>query len=394
MRRFAASCVFVAIAAPAPAGRAPAVNEQVLAACAAFARDGASVAATITRTTLSVDLTDARGTLTHLTRPLAQNAAADDVSIGRVWSCAAYFDRGSDLIAIGVSYLFPTRYLRIAVADVRRSRWTGDWTTGPAAGIFQPALFGFLGETTTLVVGGEPFTPTESGAALRHGVLRSLSFDPHGQPLDVAPVERIYARKGPSAVFADAAHDRLWFFDCAIASRSSRQPDCPLSWLPLRGNASSPPEFDPRTPGDRRGDVWGAHSFAAPDDHTIVVAEGRRIRILDTRSRTPRRMDLPRRVHFPNSESLAGAAALSPDGEVVAFPLVTEHLAFPYLLKEWAYRSTDFAVVQLHPLTLLEILRGGGRGSVVACAVDDRHGHVAALIYRDGRWNRVDVRGR
>lgn len=180
MSRLAAACICTAIAtaqlaADAPVAEAPVENHTV-AACAAFASDGASVAATIDVTTVSADFTDARGHVSHLVLPFDDTPAnpkaiyfPDDTT------CRVYFDRENARVAIGAHY---RRGARIAVADVKQGTWLRQWTVGPMSGIFDPRVAGFLGEN--LLVGGQPFTRTARSLGIRHGSIAFLAFDPEG----------------------------------------------------------------------------------------------------------------------------------------------------------------------------------------------------------------------
>lgn len=107
------------------------VNEGLLAACAAFASNGSSVTATTDAANLSAEITDPAGTVSRLKLPLIYPATDKERASGQRYSCKAYFDRDSDLVAIGVSYGVPARFsLTVGVADAKKANWIGKWTVG------------------------------------------------------------------------------------------------------------------------------------------------------------------------------------------------------------------------------------------------------------------------
>ncbi len=163
--------------------------------------------------------------------------------------------------------------------------------------------------------------------------------------------------------------------------------------MTLVGPSSSSPEFDPRKPGEKRTDFWTLPgTFAAPDGNTILVPQGDTVWFVGLQEQTVERLVVPKRYHFPKSEGIYGTAAISPDEKIVALPLVKESLAFPYLVDNYVYKGTDFAVVQLHPFQLLGVLPGAGPKSWASCAIDDREGHVVALIFHENHWERTELR--
>ena len=110
-------------------------------------------------------------------------------------------------------------------------------------------------------------------------------------------------------------------------------------------------------------------------------------------AQTVDRLVLPTRSHFPSYEAVQtfGQAPLSPDGEVVAIPVARSRRASPFLTDSDNYQETKSAIVQLHPLRLLNILQVGQKGDdLLGYAVDHRHGQTTVLIYRGGHWERTD----
>ena len=385
-----AAALTVGLAPSAPASP----NADILAACAAFSQEGRSAAVTVDITKVSVDLNDPVGKVSHLSLALRNAPLNDQPTRMQHYSCDVYFSRGWGLIAIGVSSGFPASRLQIGVADADHLEWTGDWMVEPASGISELSLLGFLEGTTSVVVGGEPSTPTKYGPGIRHGSFWSLLFNPKGQQVGSMPTTRDYGSSSDLFPhYADASHNRLWVFRCVVVSAPGpRQPDCPIDWTTLVGDSSSSPEFDPRKRSEKRTDFWTLPgTFAAPDGNTIVVAQGDTVWLVDLQEQTVERLVVPKRFHFPQSEEIYGAAAISPDEKIVALPLVKESLAFPYLVDNYVYKGTNFAVVQLHPFQLLGILPGAGPKSWAACAIDDRGGHVIALIFHEDHWERTEL---
>jgi len=100
---------------------------------------------------------------------------------------------------------------------------------------------------------------------------------------------------------------------------------------------------------------------------------------------------LPKRVHYPKFEEIHGAAAISPDGQIIAVPLNLYSLAFPYLADNYVYKGTDIAIVQVRPFQLHGILPHKGARGPVAFAVDHRQGQVTILFYRKDHWERHEL---
>src|ERR1019366_908663 len=99
------------------------VGAKVLGACAAFATDGGSAAATFNDTKISLDVTDPTGKASHLTLPLRYRAQINGPILST--TCDTYFDRVGDLVAIGISS--GCGQLQVAVADLKAMKWIGDW---------------------------------------------------------------------------------------------------------------------------------------------------------------------------------------------------------------------------------------------------------------------------
>ena len=129
----------------------------VLAACAAFAPDGSSAAATTDPTSLVLEITQPSGNVAHLNLDLrytAPNWQLENYSMGwRLYTCQAFFNRDSDLVAVSVSDLDHTTFkhqLQIAVADLNSKKWIADFTVEPQQAFVPLALAGFLEMTISL----------------------------------------------------------------------------------------------------------------------------------------------------------------------------------------------------------------------------------------------------
>jgi len=360
---------------------------NILTACAAFGPDGGWATVTVDARKVTLEITTGTGVVSSLSLPLRYPAPDNGPTGTRFYSCKAYFDNGNDLIAVAVSGGFPMRGLQVGVADTKQLKWTGDWGVEPTSGISQPSLSGFLQDTTSVVIAGEP--STKDGHGIQHGSLWTLLFDLHGQQLNSVPTQRNYSSASSDIpFFTDANHNRLWFFPCVLTDAPiSRQPDCPVGWTTLTGDAAPSSEFNPRISGEKRADFWmRPNTIAAPNENTVFIADTvlgvHSIWLVDIQEHTLNRLTIPKRRHFPNFYETRGAAAVSRDGEVAAFSLAKGAVAFPYLTDNYVYTGEDIAVVQLHPLQLLGILAGG------PFAVDHRGSKARVLVYRKDHWER------
>ncbi len=327
---------------------------QILGACAAFASDGTSAAVTIDANNILLEIAQPSGNVSHLSQPLHNSIAMPQPEGGAPYVCHTYVDRKGDLVAVGIASRFPAEgQLQVTVADLKTLTWIGDWVVARESGFSSPSLAGFFEETTSLAVNETDLFPT----------------------------------------YADARHNRLWFFRCeAVSAPMSSQPLCPIVSATLAGNELASPEFTPSVQGKKRTDLWFLpQSFAALDSDTILVAEGTMLWQVDMQAQTVDGLMLPKRVHYPKFEEIHGAAAISPDGQIIAVPLNLYSLAFPYLADNYVYKGTDIAVVRVRPLQLIGILPHKGARGPVAFAVDHRRGQVTILFYRKDQWERHEL---
>lgn len=308
------------------------------------------------------------------------------------YSCDIHADSKGDLVAVGVKSGLITRQLQVAVADVKTSKWIGDWGVEPRTGFSSPFLAGFLEDTTSLVVAGEP-TP-ENGVGTHWGLFATALFETSGKQLGPMRFQR-YAGDGQLYPrYADAAHNRLWVFQCVVLSTSwAHQPLCPIVSMSLTGDQFTPFEYAPTLQGKKRTDLWFIpHTFATPDASTILFAEGTAVWSLNIQVRALDRLTLPKSwLHAGVAESL-GEGALSPDTEIVGIGLPKYRLAFPFIVDNYVYQGMNIAVVQLHPFQLLGVVQQGRFAYTNVFAVDHRQGRTLVLFYRDDHWERQEVR--
>lgn len=362
-------------------------GSNTLGACATFAADGTSAAVTFDANSISLDITAPAGKSSHLSLPLRNKTQVINRSIypGSPNTCDAYFDHDGDLIAIGVDNL------QVGVADLKTMKWVGDWVVQADIGIASPSLLGFLEGTTSLVVGGE--APAEGGKGIHWGLYAATIYDPDGKqsmPLRVlryAPDGHMISR------FPDAGHNRLWVFRCEwMEGPLSRQPLCPIASANMTQNQPWSPEFVPSAQGRKRSDLWFPPTmFATLDLNEVVFGQGTAIWAVNTETQAIHRYVLPEQPHFPSFEQIGRRAALSPDGQVMALDIYRSRLAFPFLVDNYVFQGTDIAVIQIDPLRSLGVLKYGRTGYVPGFAIDHREGRITVLIYRHGRWERVDL---
>jgi len=370
----------------------------VLTACAAFAPDGSSAAATTDATNLILEITQPSGSVAQLNlglRYTAPNWQLENQSMRwHLYTCQAFFNRDSNLVAVSVSVLDYTTFkhrLQIAVADLNSKKWIGDFTVEPQRAFVPLALAGFLEGSNSMVVTGALPGPAVDGT--QHGSFASLLYDATGRQLVPMPATRAHlgpSDRTPARFCTDAVHDRLWGFPCVMYSTPlSKQPPCPVLSTTLVGEDTLRAQFNPRGYGTDRTELWMLpDTFAASDPNTVLIAESDTIWRIDIKKQNLERFVLPKRSHYPRFEGIHGPAALSPDGQVLAVPLVQQTVAFPYFLDNYVYKGTDIAVVRLHPFRLLGILPHGRAIYTPAFAVDHRQGKATILVYREDHWER------
>lgn len=376
---------------------------HVFGACAVFAPNGTSAAATVYAESVVLQITQSSGKELHLSLPL-RNPVNEQLDARVTYFCRAYADQTNKLVAVGIGKDSPNPYqLQVAVANLETGVWIGNWGVGEDSGIREPILSGFLGGTTSLAVTGVAARPTRYGMGLQHGKFLTLTFDSTGKPLAPVPATRIYSSDSDIfPTYADAGHNLLWVFRCvAVSARMDRQPICPITSTTLTGEELPAVEFNPKVLGRKRTDLWfDATSFTAPTRGMVAFVDfgsGPTLWRVNAETQTADRLVLPRprfpaiilnpAMALPDSR----IAVLSPDGQLVAMALVQGALAFPYLLDNYVYRGTDVAVLRVEPLQLLGTIRHELRSDPIAIAVDHRHGAVTVLVYRKNGWERREL---
>jgi hypothetical protein len=370
---------------------------QTFAACAAFSRDGTATAATINSIGLTLEVTDPAGKMSQLQRPLRYPAAERDARnpSGQLhfYSCVIYIDGPGDLAAVGIKSGITGSQLQVAVADLKALKWIGDWGIPIHSGFASPSLAGFLEETDSLVVAGEPPMQTQYGQGTHWGLLTTALFDPSGKQLNPPRTQR-YAQDGQLYQrYPDASHDRLWVALCETLSAPwSRQPLCPVASTSLIGDQRPSFQVIPSLQGKKRTDLWfSPETFAAADSNTLLFAEGSSIWRVNVQTQTIERLGLPKRSLLPNVRGTLGAAALSPDAQIIAIGLPKYRPAFPFLVDNYVYQGTDIAVIELHPFRVLRILPQNRTAYRNQFAVDHRKVRTTVLLYRQDHWERDEV---
>lgn len=389
-----------------PLGRAIS-RSPTLTACAAFALDGSSAAVTTDASRLSLEVTDPSGKTTRLSLALRRSGPAWRSEYQRYQSslpylrlltalnsCQAAFNHSSGLVAVSVfrGASPDIQYgLQIGVADLRTSKWVGDFDVERQPAFVPLAMAGFLGESNSVVVTGA--LPGKNVIGVQQGSFASLLFDTSGRQVVSAPAVR--TDLGPTdgtdgRFYADAAHDRLWSLPCVMYSTTpSKQPPCAILSTTLLGEESQRSEFNPDGYAKKRTELWMLpNAFAALDANTVLIGEGDTIWCVDGQKRTLQHLVLPKRRHFPDFENIDGPAVLSPDGELLAVPLEQGAVAFPYLVDNYVFKGADIAVVQLQPFQLLGIVPHERGVYHPGFAVNHRPGKATILVYRQDRWER------
>ena len=344
---------------------------------------------------LALEVMNPSGKVTHLNLGLRYSTAPlhlenqPYIPYSRFTStCQVAFNRSGDLIAASVA---TGGRLQIGVADLRNSKWVGDFDVEKQPDFSPVALAGFLqGGDSIVVTGALP----RKGLVVQYGSFATLLFDTSGRQLVSAPALR--TDLGPSdgttdgTFYADAAHDQLWSLPCvAYDTKISKQPTCPILSTSLIGEESQRSEFNPAGYVTKRTDLWMfPNALAALDSNTVLIGEPNTIWRVDIQKRTIQRFVLSKRRHFPNFESIDGPAVLSPDGEVLALALEQSAIAFPFIVDNYVYSGADIALVRVQPFQLLGSVHLRHGVYHPAFAVDHRQGKATILFYWRDHWQR------
>jgi hypothetical protein len=264
----------------------------VLAACSAFAPDGTSAMATITGDTLELTAADLSGHNSKLTLPLKypaqQSQLNNPASRWRVYDCSLFFNSTSSLIAVGITTESePPQRLQVAVGDFRAGKWLSDFgvETRKELGGSRTNLAGFLRDTDSVAV-------TQNWNSSASESIAVFLFSTRGEQLPTQPPVRVLS-EDTLPFYADPQNNRLWVFHCTVISaRASQQPFCPIDETNLAGEQAFSAKFDPSHSGLKRTDLWELpHTFAAPDQNTVLIAGSDTVwRVeMDTRTVNPLR---------------------------------------------------------------------------------------------------------
>jgi len=360
----------------------------VLAACSAFAPDGSSAMATVTGDTLELTVADLSGHDSKLTFPLryrAQQSHLDSpTSRWRVYNCSLFFNSTSSLTAVGVTTESePPQRLQVAVADFRVAKWLSDFGVGPRKELGSSAnLAGFLRDTDSVVV-IRNWNSTEGDS------IATLLFSTRGEQLPTQPQVRVLSET-PLPFYADPHNNRLWVFHCTVISaRASQQPFCPIDETNLTGEQALSAKFDPSRSGLKRTNLWELpHTFAAPDQNTVLIAGSDTVWRVEMDTQRLTRFALPRE-HFLKW-NFEHDGTISSDGVAFGFLFGQYRIAFPYIVDNYVSEGDDIVVLQVNPLRLLGIVRRNGVKYTRGLSIDHRNGKTTVLAYRQDHWERHD----
>jgi len=380
-------CVLLLVGAAIPS-MARAKMPPVLAACSAFAPDGTSATATITGDTLELTVADLSGHNSKLTFPAkyrAQQSQLDSpASRWRVYNCSLFFNSTSSLTAVGITTESePPQRLQVAVADFRASKWLSDFGVETRKELgSRTNLAGFLGDTDSVAV-------TQNWNSSSSESIAVFLFSTRGEQLPTQPPVRVLS-EDTLPFYADPHNNRLWVFHCTVISaRASQQPFCPIDETNLGGEQALSAKFDPSRSGLKRTDLWELpHTFAAPDQNTVLIAGSDMVWRVEMDTQRLTRFALPR-DHFLKW-NFEHDGAISPDGVAFGFLFGQYRIAFPYIIDNYVSEGDDIVVLQANPLRLLGIVRRNGIKYTRGLSIDHRNGKTTVLAYRQDHWERHD----
>jgi len=387
MPRSKVMCIVLLVGVAIPS-TARAKIPPVLAACSAFAPDGTSAMATITGDTLELTVADLSGQNSKLTLPLkhrAQQSQLDNpAERWRVYNCSLFFTSTSGLVAVGITTESePPQRLQVAVADFRTAKWLSDFGVEPRKELGSIAdLAGFLGDTDSVVV-------IRNWNSSGSESIATLLFSTRGEQLPTQPPVRVLSET-LLPFYADPRHNRLWVFHCTVISaRASRQPFCPVDETNLAGEQVLSAKFDPSRSGLKRTDLWELpHTFAAPDQNTVLIAGSDTVWRVEMDTQQLIRFGLPK-DHFLKW-NFEHDGTISPDGVAFGFLFGQYRIAFPYIVDSYVSEGDDVVVLQVNPLRLLGVVGRNGVKYTRGLSIDHRNGKTTVLAYRQDHWERHD----
>ena len=349
----------------------------VLAACSAFAPDGTSAMATITGDTVELTLADLSGHNSKLTLPLKfraqQSQLENPASRWRVYDCALFFNSASSLTAVGITTESePPQKLQVAVADFRAAKWLSDFDVETRKELgSRTNLAGFLGDTDSVAV-------TQNWNASASESIAVFLFSTRGEDLPTQPPVRVLSET-LLPFYADSHNNRLWVFHCTVVSaRPSQQPFCPIDETNLTGEQALSAKFDPSRSGLKRTAVWQLpHTFAAPDQNTVLIAGSDTVWRVEMDTQQLIRFALPH-DHFLKW-NFEHDGTISPDGTVFGYLFGQYRIAFPYIVDNYVSEGDDIVVVQVNPLRLLGVIRRDGVNTQEGCRLTIETGRRRSL---------------
>jgi hypothetical protein len=380
-------CVLLLVGAAIPS-MAGTKMPPVLAACSSFASDGTSAMAIITGDTLELTVADLSGQNSKLTLPLkyrAQQSQLDrPATRWRLYGCSLFFNSASGLVAVGITAESESpQRLQVAVADFRAVKWLSDFGVEHREESGSGTkLAGFLKDTESVVVIQNWNSSVNESIAI-------LLFSARGEQLPTqAPVRVLSENLLP--IYADPRNNRLWIFHCTVISaRASQQPFCPIDETNLAGGEPLSARFDPSRSGLKRTDLWELpHTFAAPDQNTVLIAGSDTAWRVEMDTQQLTRFALPKE-HFLKW-NFEHDGTISPDGAAFGFLFGQYRLAFPYVVDNYVFEGDDIVVLQANPLRLLGVVRRNGVKYTRGLSIDHRNGKTTVLAYRRDHWERHD----
>ena len=376
-------CVLLVVGAAIPSA-AKTNSPPVLAACSAVAPDGTSAMATITGDTLELTVAVLSGQNSKLTLPLkhrAQQSQLDNpADRWRVYNCSLFFNSTSGLVAVGITTESePPQRLQVAVADFRTAKWLSDFDVEPRKELGSSTnLAGFLRDTDSVVVIRNWNSSVSESIAV-------LLFSTHGEQVPTQPPVRVLS-EDLLPFYADPLNNRLWVFHCTVISaRASQQPFCPIDETNLAGEQALSAKFDPSRSGLKRTDLWELpHTFAAPDQNTVLIAGSDTVWRVDMDTQRLTRFVLPHDQFLKWNFEHDGT--ISPDSAVFGFLSGQYRIAFPYIVDNYVSEGDDVVVLQVNPLRLLGFVRRNGVKYTRGLSIDHRNGKTTVLVYRQDHW--------
>jgi hypothetical protein len=190
--------------------------------------------------------------------------------------------------------------------------------------------------------------------------------------------------------YVDSPNNRLWVLHCiTISARASQQPFCPIDETNLAGEQALSAKFDPSRSGLKRTDLWQLpHTFAAPDQNTVLIAGSDTVWRVEMNTQQLTRFALPK-DHFLKW-NFEHDGTISPDGAVFGYLFGQYRIAFPYIVDNYVFEGDDVVVMQVNPLRMLGVLNRDGVKYTRGLSIDHRNAKTTVVVYRRDQWERHD----